>query len=95
MLRCGSQQRAAFAMDPSELQAIGDTLMLLVTPGRTPEDLVKVVRKAHPQASKKDIARAAFHAIIANADEDLGKARNLQAFARPREHSSRVNRRLA
>ena len=68
-------------MDPSELQAIGDTLMRLVSPGVTPKELVKAVRRAHPQASKKDIARAAFHAIIANADEDLGKARNLQAFA--------------
>ncbi|AZO15620.1 hypothetical protein EJ069_13375 [Mesorhizobium sp. M2A.F.Ca.ET.043.05.1.1] len=68
-------------MDASELQAIGDTLMRLVTPGMTPKDLVKAVRKEHPGARKKDIARAAFHAIIANADQDPGKSRNLQAFA--------------
>ncbi|TGS10577.1 hypothetical protein EN852_025900 [Mesorhizobium sp. M2E.F.Ca.ET.209.01.1.1] len=67
-------------MDASELQAIGDTLMRLVTPSMTPKDLVKAVRKEHPDA-KKDIARAAFHAIIANADQDPGKSRNLQAFA--------------
>ena len=53
----------------------------LVTPDMTPKELIKAVRKEHPQASKKDIARAAFHAIIANADQDLGKTRNLQAFA--------------
>ncbi|TIQ33558.1 MAG: hypothetical protein E5X48_23180 [Mesorhizobium sp.] len=68
-------------MDASELQAIGDTLMRLVTPEMTPKELVKAVRKVHPGAKKKDIARAAFHAIIANADQDLGKSRNLQAFA--------------
>ncbi|AZO70521.1 MAG: hypothetical protein E5V92_26980 [Mesorhizobium sp.] len=68
-------------MDASELQAIGDTLMRLVTPDMTPKELVKAVRKVHPGTKKKDIARAAFHAIIANADQDLGKSRNLQAFA--------------
>ncbi|CDX19896.1 conserved hypothetical protein [Mesorhizobium sp. ORS 3324] len=68
-------------MDASELQAVGEMLMRLVTPGMTPKELVKAVRKLHPEAKKKDIARAAFHAIIANADQDLGKSRNLQAFA--------------
>ncbi|RUU00646.1 hypothetical protein EOD23_22960 [Mesorhizobium sp. USDA-HM6] len=68
-------------MNASELQAVGDTLMRLVTPDMTPKELVKAVRKVHPDAKKKDIARAAFHAIIANADQDLGKSRNLQAFA--------------
>ncbi|TIT11852.1 MAG: hypothetical protein E5W74_11710 [Mesorhizobium sp.] len=65
-------------MDASELQAIGDTLMRLVTPDMKPKDLLKAVRKEHPDARKKDIARAA---IIANADQDPGKSRNLQAFA--------------
>ena len=68
-------------MDASELRAIGDTLMRLVTPDMTPKELVKAVRNEHPEARKKDIARAAFHALIANADADLGKSRNLQAFA--------------
>ena len=47
----------------------------------TPNELVKAVRKEHPGVKKKDIARAAFHAIIANAGHDPGKSRNLQAFA--------------
>jgi len=68
-------------MDASELRAIADTLMRLVTPDMKPKDLIKAVRKVHPDASKKDIARAAFHAIISNADQDIGKSRNLQAFA--------------
>ncbi|PBB96772.1 hypothetical protein [Mesorhizobium sp. WSM3862] len=68
-------------MDTNEMQAIADTLMRLVTPEMKPKQLVKAVKKQHPNASKKDIARAAFYSIIARADEDQGKARNLQAFA--------------
>jgi len=68
-------------MDTEEMQAIGDTLMRIVTPEMTPKQLVKAARKEHPKASKKDIARAAFFSIIAHADEDHGKAKNLQAFA--------------
>jgi hypothetical protein len=68
-------------MEASEMQAIGDTLMRIVTPDMTPRQLIKAARKVHPAASKKDIARAAFFSIIANADQDIGKARNLQAFA--------------
>ncbi|WP_318012161.1 hypothetical protein [Mesorhizobium sp. CA14] len=55
--------------------------MRVVTPDMKPKDLLRAVRKLHPDAKKKDIARAAFHAIIANADQDPGKSRNLQAFA--------------
>ena len=68
-------------MDASEMSAIGDTLMRIVTPDMYPKQLVKAAQKAHPKASKKDIARAAFFSIIASADQDIGKAKNLQAFA--------------
>ncbi|CAH2405378.1 hypothetical protein [Mesorhizobium ventifaucium] len=68
-------------MDATELQAIGDTLMRIVTPDMTPKHLIKATRREHPDASKKDIARAAFFSIIANSDQDHGKAKKLQAFA--------------
>lgn len=68
-------------MDASEMSAIGDTLMRIVTPDMSPKQLVKAAQKEHPKASKKDIARAAFFSIIANADQNIGKAKNLQAFA--------------
>ncbi|RWB22135.1 MAG: hypothetical protein EOQ40_07460 [Mesorhizobium sp.] len=68
-------------MDATELQAISDTLMRIVTPDMTPKKLLRAARKKHPDASKKDIARAAFFSIIANADQDHGKVKNLQAFA--------------
>jgi hypothetical protein len=68
-------------MDANELSAIGDTLMRVVTPDMSPKQLIKATKREHPGASKKDIARAAFFSIIANADQDLGKAKTLQAFA--------------
>ena len=68
-------------MNAEAMQAIGDTLMRIVTPDMTPKQLVKAARKEHPDASKKDIARAAFFSIITHADDDHGKAKNLQAFA--------------
>ena len=68
-------------MNADEMQAIADTLMRVVTPDMAPRQLIKAARKEHPNASKKDIARAAFFSIIANAEADHGKARNLQAFA--------------
>jgi hypothetical protein len=68
-------------MEAEEMQAIADTLMRVVTPEMSPKQLLKAARKEHPKASKKDIARAAFFSIIANAEEDHGKAKNLQAFA--------------
>lgn len=68
-------------MEARELKAIADTLMRVVTPEMTPKQLMKATWKEHPKASKKDIARAAFFSIIANAEEDQGKTKNLQAFA--------------
>ncbi|WP_419697159.1 hypothetical protein ACN2CC_32655 [Mesorhizobium muleiense] len=55
--------------------------MRIVTPEMTPKQLLKAAKKEHPDASNKDIARAAFFSVIANADQDIGKSRNLQAFA--------------
>jgi hypothetical protein len=45
------------------------------------KELLKAARKAHPDASKKEIMRAAFGSIIAVADSDVDKALILQNFA--------------
>ena len=68
-------------MEAEEMQAIADTLMRIVTPEMSPKQLLKAAKKKYPKASKKDIARAAFFSIIAHADDDHGKAKDLQAFA--------------
>ena len=61
--------------------AIEATLLQLAKPKMSPKELLKLTRKAHPEASKKEIIRAAFHSIISVADSDVDKAVVLQNFA--------------
>ena len=61
--------------------SIEATLLKLAKPKMTPKELLKAARKAHPDASKKEIIRAAFHSIITVADSDVDKAALLQNFA--------------
>ena len=67
--------------DKDGAQPIEATLLALVRPKMTPKELLKEARKAHPDASKKDIIRAAFRTVIAAADTDAEKALLLQDFA--------------
>lgn len=64
-----------------ELQEIGDTLRRIVTPNMTPKRLLKEAMKAYPKASKQDIVRAAFYAVISGADDEPEKSKELHAFA--------------
>ena len=61
--------------------SIERTLLELAKPKMTPKELLKAARKAHPDASKKDIIRAAFRSLISVADSDADKAALLQNFA--------------
>jgi hypothetical protein len=61
--------------------AIQKTLLALAQPKMSPKELLKLARKAHPEASKKEIIHAAFSSIIAVADSDVDKAVMLQNFA--------------
>lgn len=61
--------------------SIEATLISLAKPKMTPKELLKAARRAHPDASKKEIIRAAFHSIITVADSDVDKAVILQNFA--------------
>lgn len=63
------------------IETIASTLHDLATPDMKPRTLIKAVREKHPGASKKDVIRAAFYAVITQADEDPEKADRLQAMA--------------
>ncbi|CAN7144116.1 hypothetical protein [Mesorhizobium sp. LjNodule214] len=78
-------------MEAEEMQAIADTLMRVVTPGMNPKQLLKAARKEHPKASKKDIVWAAFFSIIANAEEDHGRTKNLKAIAEAERVGSKAH----
>ena len=56
-------------------------LLSLARPKMTPKEKLKAARKAQPEASKKEIIRAAFHSLITVADSDADKAVILQNFA--------------
>ncbi len=64
-------------METSELQAISQTILRLATPDMKPKKLFKAVRDAHPDASRKEIMRAAFLAVIARSDIDPEGAKQL------------------
>ncbi len=63
------------------VQSLEATLMALAKPKMSPKELLKLTRKAHPDASKKEIVRAAFRSLIVAADNDAEKALLLQDFA--------------
>ena len=67
--------------DDKPESSIERTLLELAKPKMTPKELLKAARKAHPDASKKEIIRAAFRSIITVADSDSEKATLLQNFA--------------
>jgi hypothetical protein len=68
-------------MAASDLEKISQTLLRLASPDLKPKKLIKAVRKEHPKASKKEIVRAAFMALIVHADHDPEKTKRLHEFA--------------
>ena len=62
-------------------EEIQKTLLKLARPKMSPKDLLRETKKLHPEATKKDIVRAAFASLIAVVDNDSEKALVLQDFA--------------
>ncbi|KQV28082.1 hypothetical protein ASC97_06965 [Rhizobium sp. Root1203] len=52
-------------MKERELKELGEALVREISTKITPKKLVKAVQKAHPEATKKQIVRAVFYALIA------------------------------
>ena len=65
----------------SDIEDIARTIADLALPVMRPKDLVDAVRKKHPAASKNEISRAAFYAVILAAEEEPGRAEGLHALA--------------
>ena len=65
---------------------IAETLKELAQPGVTPKQLFDSVRKSYPHASRKEITRAAYYALISYASgnvETAGQMRDLATVSRP------------
>ena len=53
-----------------ETELVAETIRKLAVPGMKPIALIDAVKERHPNASKKDIARAAFLTVIMSAEYD-------------------------
>ncbi|MBW6425711.1 hypothetical protein KX729_30430 [Rhizobium sp. XQZ8] len=51
-----------------EIERIAETIKELATPQMQPKALIDAVKNRHPEASKKEIARAAFLSVILSAE---------------------------
>jgi hypothetical protein len=51
-----------------EIEKIANTIRELAIPGMKPKALVDAVKARHPQATRKEIARAAFLGVILSAE---------------------------
>ncbi|KMO41374.1 hypothetical protein ACQVP2_35285 [Methylobacterium aquaticum] len=65
----------------SDIQALAATLRELAKPDMKRKDLIAAVRDQHPNATKKQIVRAAFYALTHGVDDDPEQAQHLHAFA--------------
>jgi hypothetical protein len=64
-----------------EIEGIAATIRQLVTPGMKPKALIAAVKDRHPEATKKEIARAAFLSVILSAEYNLEDTQALHDMA--------------
>ncbi|MGX9980003.1 hypothetical protein [Methylobacterium fujisawaense] len=65
----------------ASIEALAATLWSLAALGMTPQALRVAVRETHPDASRKDVVRAAFYALVAVQPRDGGGLNELHSFA--------------
>ena len=65
----------------AKLDAVARTIAFYAQPGMKPKQLMAHVREHHPEASKRDISRGAFHAVILAAENDPHKVSILHDLA--------------
>ncbi|WP_156311978.1 hypothetical protein [Methylobacterium platani] len=65
----------------SNVKTIAATIHKLAKPDIKPKELMALVRKKHPDATKKQIVRAAFFCLIQDIDNDVEKSKYLHTFA--------------
>lgn len=63
------------------LAEIAATLRHVASPGIKPRDLIAAVREKHPEATKKEIVRAAFFSLSDGHDTNPGQTGELYDFA--------------
>lgn len=64
-----------------KIDALAASVQELATPGSKAKEIIAAVRERHPGASKKDVVRAAFFALIGGMEEDPEKAKRIHDLA--------------
>ncbi|GJD44585.1 hypothetical protein AFCDBAGC_2452 [Methylobacterium cerastii] len=62
----------------ASIAEVAATMRDVVTPGMKPKEIRAAIREKHPEASKKEIVRAAFYAL---AEAPAGALADLHGFA--------------
>ncbi|MFF8803164.1 MULTISPECIES: hypothetical protein [Bacteria] len=65
----------------TSIETLADTLRELAASATKPKDLMAATREKHPNASKKEIVRAAFYRLIESHGADPEHVKGLHAFA--------------
>ncbi|EHP92750.1 MAG: hypothetical protein MIN69_12320 [Methylorubrum extorquens] len=65
----------------ASLEAIANTLRSVATSGMKPKALLAAVRERHPEATKKEVVRAAFYALTESRGDTPEHLQNLHSFA--------------
>jgi hypothetical protein len=65
----------------ASIETLAETLREFAASAAKPKDLMHAVREKHPQASKKEVVRAAFYALIDSHGADPEHVKGLHAFA--------------
>lgn len=64
----------------TKMETLAGTLRSLATAGMKPKDLLAATRERHPEASKKEVVRAAFYALIDSHAADPEATKDLHSF---------------
>lgn len=65
----------------ASIEILAETLCEFAASAAKPKDLMIAVREKHPKASKKEVVRAAFYALIDSHGADPEHVKGLHAFA--------------
>ena len=65
----------------TSIKAIAETLKEIAAPGMKPRAIRAAIRERHPEASKKEIVRAAFYAVTETPASAEGATAELHDFA--------------
>lgn len=65
----------------SKIETLAATVSSCAVPGSKPKEIIAAVRERHPEASKKDVVRAAFYALTGGDALDGEKSRQLHDLA--------------